>query len=85
MTYELNSKYTLVGKVESLNQGDHFSNVTILLEDKTQVNIKTNKQEQTAFLLGKVYVLDVLGTQKGEEVVLTLLSVALADDVFRKF
>lgn len=79
--YELDQKYRFVGRVDNLNQGDHFSNVTLMLKDQSLINVKTNGKNHQVFVLGKIYVVDCIGTLKGEDVVLTMDEASLADDV----
>ncbi|WP_051614312.1 HD domain-containing protein [Acholeplasma equifetale] len=49
----------IIGKIESINKGAHFSNTTIILEDKTRANIKLDLVDEKDLQIGKVYVFDV--------------------------
>lgn len=44
-----------VGKVENLNRGEHFKNVTIKLEDQKLINIKLDIIENTKLIMGRIY------------------------------
>ena len=43
----------IIGKIESINKGAHFSNTTIILEDKTRANIKLDLVDEKIFKLVK--------------------------------
>ncbi len=45
-----------VAVVESFNQGDGFSNVTIKLENKESINLKTTEEQNNELKVGELYV-----------------------------
>ncbi len=66
----VDQKSTFVAKVESLNQGAHFSNTTVILEDKSHVNIKLEANEINLLTVGQIYEFSVIGVKKDEDVIL---------------
>ena len=48
-----------IGKVDNVNRGDHFKNVTIKLEDQKLMNIKLDLVDESKLVLGRIYQFDV--------------------------
>ena len=48
-----------IAVVESFNQGDGFSNVTIKLENKESINLKTTEEQNNELKVGELYIFNV--------------------------
>ena len=46
---------TYIGKIDNLNRGEHFKNVTLKLEDQKLVNIKLDLVDEFKLVLGRIY------------------------------
>ena len=46
---------TYIGKIDNLNRGEHFKNVTLKLEDQKLVNIKLDLVDESKLVLGRIY------------------------------
>lgn len=56
MNLKLNETYQIIGKVESINQGAHFANTTILTKENEHVNLKLEQANNTSEIqIGKIY------------------------------
>lgn len=76
----MNEKLVLIGKVESVNVGEHFCNTTIVNEHKKSINIKLEKSEIGNILLGKAYVFDVYMENRNEKDVYVYIESNLIED-----
>lgn len=71
----------LIGKVESVNQGAHFCNVTIVNKDKKALNVKVEPEQLTNLLIGKAYIVNTVKTYKENKSIYTYESSNLIEDV----
>lgn len=69
MNFIANEKYDILGKIENINQGQHFLNMTILTLEKKLINIKFDTFTHN-LELGKMYIFECLGYEKEDEVLL---------------
>lgn len=77
-----NELYKIIGKVENINTGAHFSNTTVLKKDGTHVNIKLEFEQLKDIKMGKIYEFEALAVLKLEdELVLKLQSLKDIEDV----
>ena len=60
MQYNLGEKLSIIGKVDTLNIGNTFKNVSVLNEEKKVINIKLEHIEFKSLEIGKLYVFHVL-------------------------
>ena len=63
MNFIANEKYDILGKIENINQGQHFLNMTILTLEKKLINIKFDTFTHN-LELGKCIFLNVWGMKK---------------------
>ena len=57
---------TYIGKIDNLNRGEHFKNVTLKLEDQKLVNIKLDLVDESKLVLGRIYQFIVTTELKNE-------------------
>ncbi|BCR35455.1 HD domain-containing protein [Mariniplasma anaerobium] len=82
MDLKENEIYKIIGKVENVNTGAHFSNTTVLKKDGTHVNIKLEFEQLQDIKMGKIYEFEALAVVKVEdELVLKLQSIKDIEDV----
>lgn len=82
MDLKENEVYKIIGKVENINTGAHFSNTTILKKDGTHVNIKLEFEQLKDIKMGKIYEFEALAVVKLEdEIILKLQSFKDIEDV----
>ena len=62
----MNQPTFYVGKVDNINRGEHFKNVTIKLEDKKLINIKLDRVDESALVMGRVYQFEVAIEMKND-------------------
>ena len=55
-----------VGKVDNINRGEHFKNVTIKLEDKKLINIKLDRVDESSLVMGRMYQFEVVIEMKND-------------------
>ena len=55
-----------VGKVDNINRGEHFKNVTIKLEDKKLINIKLDRVDECSLVMGRMYQFEVVIEMKND-------------------
>ena len=55
-----------VGKVDNINRGEHFKNVTIKLEDKKLINIKLDRVDESSLIMGRMYQFEVVIEMKND-------------------
>ncbi len=67
MELKENEVYQIIGKVENINTGPHFSNTTILKKDGEHVNIKLEFDQLTNIKMGNVYQFEAIAVLKSEE------------------
>lgn len=70
----------LVGKVTSINQGNHFYNVNLQLTNKTDINVKLDKETPSP-VQGKIYCFQTICLLDKEELVLVNQKFSLAQEV----
>lgn len=73
MNFIANEKYDILGKIENINQGQHFLNMTILTLEKKLINIKFDTFTHN-LELGKMYIFECLGYEKEDEVLLKFVN-----------
>jgi len=71
-----------IGVVESFNQGDGFSNVTIKLENKESINLKATPEQIEELVVGSLYVFDATTRTYHDKEQLVLEK---ADDIFKVY
>ena len=82
MDKELNKNYSLNGKVESINKGAGFSNLTLVLEDNSRINVKLDDYDISSLYTGNIYKIEAIGVLKNDdEVVLKIVSHKPIDEV----
>lgn len=82
MDLKENEIYKIIGKVENINTGAHFSNTTVLKRDGTHVNIKLEFEQLQDIKMGKIYEFEALAVVKLEdELILKLQSLKEIEDV----
>lgn len=57
---------TFIGKIDNLNRGEHFKNVTIKLEDQKLVNIKLDLVDESKLVMGRIFQFIVTTELKNE-------------------
>ena len=62
----MNQPTFYVGKVDNINRGEHFKNVTIKLEDKKLINIKLDRVDESALVMGRIYQFEVAIEMKND-------------------
>ena len=62
----MNQSTFYVGKVDNINRGEHFKNVTIKLEDKKLINIKLDRVDESALVMGRIYQFEVAIEMKND-------------------
>lgn len=67
MTLKENKIYEIIGKIESINQGAHFCNTTVLTEDSEHINIKLEVEQLDEIAMGKIYKFDAEAVVKTED------------------
>jgi 3'-5' exoribonuclease len=84
MELTLNQTYMLTGKVESINQGAHFCNTTVLTTDGEHLNLKLEFNQLESLRLGKVYRFEALAVPKNEDdLVLKCVAFDPAEEVLK--
>ncbi|GEM_PF-235363 len=82
MELNQNETYTMIGKVENINQGVHFCNTTVKTEEGEHVNLKLDFDQLPLVAMGKVYQFEAQAIVKLEdELVLKCLSITPAEKV----
>jgi len=82
MTLQENKTYEIVGKVESINQGPHFCNTTVVTQDGEHINLKLDFEQVDNLAMGKIYQFDAQAIVKVEdELILKCLTITPAEDV----
>jgi 3'-5' exoribonuclease len=82
MDLKENEVYKIIGKVENINTGAHFSNTTVLKQDGEHVNIKLEFEQLKDIKMGKIYEFEALSVLKLEdELILKLQSLKDIEDV----
>jgi len=62
-----NKTYQIIGKVESINTGAHFSNTTIVTVEQEHINIKLNDEQVPLIKLGQVYAFTAVAVVRYED------------------
>ncbi len=84
MELTANETYQMIGKVESINQGAHFCNTTIMTLESEHINLKLDFDQLEGLMMGKVYQFETQAVYKVEdELVLRCLSFVPAEDVLK--
>ena len=82
MELSVNQTYTVVAKVESINQGVHFCNTTVMTTDGEHINLKLDFDQLPYLGMGKVYQFKAMAIVKIEdELVLKCVDITPAEDV----
>lgn len=77
-----NKIYKIIGKVENINSGPHFSNTTVLTKDGEHINIKFDLELLPEIKMGKIFQFEVQAALKLEdELILNLLSFVPVENV----
>ena len=77
-----NKEYKIIGKVESINKGQAFCNMTFILEDDSRVNVKIDDFDYSNIYVGRVYQIEVIGVMKNDDVVLKIKSSKPIEEVY---
>ncbi|MCR3906046.1 MAG: metal-dependent phosphohydrolase [Tenericutes bacterium] len=81
MELNVNEKYTVVAKVESINHGVHFCNTTVLTQEGEHINLKLEFEQLDQLAMGKVYQFEAQAIVKIEdELVLKCTSIKPVED-----
>lgn len=84
MELQENQTYTLIAKVESINQGIHFCNTTVLTTEGEHVNLKLDFDQLPLIAMGKAYQFEALAVIKIEdELILKCTGIKPAEDVLK--
>ncbi|MDR4968202.1 MAG: hypothetical protein RG740_01150, partial [Acholeplasmataceae bacterium] len=67
MELNVNEKYTVVAKVESINHGVHFCNTTVLTQEGEHINLKLEFEQLDQLAMGKVYQFEAQAIVKIED------------------
>ena len=82
MTLQENQTYEIIGKIESINQGAHFCNTTVLTKNGEHINIKLDFDQLDLIEMGKLFQFSSQAVTKEEDVlVLKCLEIKPAEDV----
>lgn len=81
---EVGKILTIIGKVESINTGEHFCNTTLVIENNLNINIKLEKKDVQTLKIGKIYQFEVIGVQRDLEIVLKNLKHQKIEEVKSK-
>lgn len=82
MEINVNQKYTILAKVESINSGAHFCNTTVMTKDNEHINLKLEFEQLSEISLGKVYQFEALAVVKIEdELVLKCINITPVEQV----
>ena len=76
-----NKEYKLIGKIESINKGQAFCNMTFILEDDSRINIKLEDFDDSVLYVGKVYQVECIGVAKNEDVVLKITEAKPVEEI----
>lgn len=74
----------IIGKIESINQGAHFCNVTINDEHRKAINIKLEPEDVPNLTIGKAYLFNVVEKMKEEKEILEYVSSSLIEESLSK-
>lgn len=90
MELNQNEIYSVIAKVENINQGVHFCNTTVRTEDGEHINLKLDFDQLPFIIMGKVFQFEAQAIVKLEdELILKCLSITpvekiLSDDELAK-
>lgn len=73
MNLELNNNYSFLGKIENINKGDNWANVTVILEDGSKQNIKMDPTIIDNYELNLVYYLETTCKEREGKLYLWLI------------
>lgn len=77
---KLGENALVYGKVENVNKGEHFYNATIVLDNKSKVNLKIFDAD-IELVLGRVYQFEIVKTIKNEDLIFELENVVDIEDI----
>lgn len=66
MTYQVNQTVSVIGKIDALNVGHTFKNVSVLNQEGKVINLKLDRIEYKTLEIGKLYVLDGIVEAKAD-------------------
>ena len=82
MELNVNQTYEMIAKVESINQGVHFCNTTVLNLEGEHINLKLDFDQLPLIALGKIYQFKAQAIVRVEdELILKTLEIKRAEDV----
>lgn len=77
-----NQTYFLVGKVESINKGAHFCNITIVNQQDKHINLKLEVEQLESIVIGRIYKFEALAAVRDEDqLILRFVSCQPVEDV----
>ncbi|MDL2292491.1 metal-dependent phosphohydrolase [Acholeplasma sp. OttesenSCG-928-E16] len=77
-------QYFIVGKIEGINKGANFKNITVLLENEERVNLKTDDYAKNGLYIGKIFQFEVLGIKKNDsnDIILKLINAVPIEEIY---
>lgn len=82
MELNVNQTYEMIAKVESINQGVHFCNTTVLNLEGEHINLKLDFDQLPFIAMGKIYQFKAQAIVRVEdELILKTLEIKRAEDV----
>lgn len=77
-----NKTYFLVGKVENINRGAHFCNITIVNQEDKHINLKLEVEQLEYIVVGRIYKFEALAVIRDEDqLILRFISCEPVEDV----
>ncbi|MBE0700263.1 MAG: metal-dependent phosphohydrolase, partial [Acholeplasmataceae bacterium] len=84
MNLNVNQTYTMIGKVENINQGAHFCNINIVTTENEHINLKLDFEQLELVGMGKIYQFEAQAIVKIEdELILKCLKIVPVEDVLK--
>ena len=74
MILEINNKYCFLGKIENINKGDSWANITVILEDGNKQNIKMEPTIIDNYEMNLVYYFETICKEREGKPYLWLIS-----------
>lgn len=74
----------VIGKIDGVNKGLHFSNISVLKRDNTLINIKLEKEELDKLEIGKVYLFKYNEVETETKINNVLVEVLRAEEALDK-
>lgn len=74
----------IIAKIESVNQGQHFSNITVVDHEKRALNIKLSLEDLNDLVVGRAYVFETETFFKEEKEMLKFIKADLIEEVLNE-